>query len=37
MAGRLDQPRLVECNGPHEAMLTHPDLLASALIDAALE
>jgi pimeloyl-ACP methyl ester carboxylesterase len=37
MAGRLDQPRLVECHGPHEAMLTHPDLLASALIDAALE
>jgi hypothetical protein len=37
MAGRLDQPRLVECNGPHEAMLTHPDSLASALIDAELE
>jgi hypothetical protein len=34
MAGRLDQPRVVDCNGPHEAMLTHPDLLAAALIDA---
>jgi len=37
MAGRLDQPRLVECDGPHEAMLTHPDLLAAALIEAAGE
>jgi hypothetical protein len=37
MADRLDNPRLVECHGPHEAMLTHPVLLASALIDAALE
>jgi hypothetical protein len=37
MAGRLDQPRLMECDGPHEAMLTHPDLLAAALIDAAKE
>jgi pimeloyl-ACP methyl ester carboxylesterase len=37
MAGRLDQPRLLECDGPHEAMLTHPDLLAAALIDAAKE
>ena len=34
MAGRLDQPRLLECDGPHEAMLTHPRLLAAALIDA---
>jgi pimeloyl-ACP methyl ester carboxylesterase len=37
MAGRLDGPRLVECDGPHEAMLTHPDLLAAALIEAARE
>jgi pimeloyl-ACP methyl ester carboxylesterase len=37
MAARLDQPRHVECDGPHEAMLTHPDLLAAALIDAAKE
>jgi pimeloyl-ACP methyl ester carboxylesterase len=37
MARRLDHPRLVECDGPHEAMLTHPDLLAAALIDAAVE
>src|ERR1700741_1249342 len=37
MAARLDQPRLAECNGPHEAMLTHPDLLAAALIEAAPE
>jgi pimeloyl-ACP methyl ester carboxylesterase len=35
MARRLDHPRPVECDGPHEAMLTHPDLLAAALIDAA--
>jgi hypothetical protein len=34
MAGRLEQPRLGEGNSPHEAMLTHPDLLAAALIDA---
>ncbi len=37
MAGRMDRPRLVECDGPHEAMLTHPDSLAAALIDAATE
>lgn len=37
MAGRLDQPRLLECDGPHEAMLTHPNLLAATLIDAARE
>jgi pimeloyl-ACP methyl ester carboxylesterase len=37
MAGRLDQPRVVDCDGPHEAMLTHPDLMAAALIDAAPE
>jgi hypothetical protein len=37
MAGRLDQPRVVDCDGPHEAMLTHPDLVAAALIDAAPE
>jgi pimeloyl-ACP methyl ester carboxylesterase len=37
MAARLDRPRLVECDGPHEAMLTHPDLLAVALIEAAGE
>lgn len=37
MAARLDHPRLVECDGPHEAMLTHPDLVAAALMDAAQE
>jgi pimeloyl-ACP methyl ester carboxylesterase len=37
MSARLDRPRLVECDGPHEAMLTHPDLLAAALIEAARE
>jgi hypothetical protein len=37
MAARLDQHRLVECDGPHEAMLTRPDLLAAALMDAAKE
>jgi pimeloyl-ACP methyl ester carboxylesterase len=35
MASRLDQPRLLECDGPHEAMLTHPNRLAATLIDAA--
>jgi pimeloyl-ACP methyl ester carboxylesterase len=31
MAARLREPRIVECNGPHEAMLTHPEELARAL------
>lgn len=31
MARRLGDPRLVECDGPHEAMLTHPLALAEAL------
>lgn len=35
MAHRLDRPRLLECDGPHEAMLTHPGLLAAVLTDAA--
>lgn len=35
MAGRLHEPRIVECDGPHEAMLTHPDELAEALLAAA--
>ena len=35
MAARLNQPRLLESEGPHEAMLTHPDSFTGALIDAA--
>ena len=35
MAGRLHAPRLLECDGPHEAMLTHPVQLADALRRAA--
>ena len=31
MADRLYKPRLLECDGPHEAMLTHPHQLAEAL------
>jgi pimeloyl-ACP methyl ester carboxylesterase len=37
MAARLEQPRLLECDGPHDAMLTHPKLLAGVLVDAANE
>jgi pimeloyl-ACP methyl ester carboxylesterase len=35
MAGRLDNPRVLECDGPHEAMLTHPEALADTLVIAA--
>lgn len=35
MARRLGDPRAVECDGPHEAMLTHPEALAEALLAAA--
>jgi pimeloyl-ACP methyl ester carboxylesterase len=35
MARRLGDPRVVECEGPHEAMLTHPGALAKALLTAA--
>jgi pimeloyl-ACP methyl ester carboxylesterase len=35
MAERLGEPRIVECDGPHEAMLTHPDAVARALLTAA--
>jgi pimeloyl-ACP methyl ester carboxylesterase len=34
MAHRLGEPRVVECNGPHEAMLTHPAALAEAILAA---
>lgn len=34
MAARLGQPLVVECIGSHEAMLTHPDEVAHALIAA---
>lgn len=34
MAARLNEPRLLECAGPHEVMLTHPDALAATLQDA---
>jgi pimeloyl-ACP methyl ester carboxylesterase len=37
MAARLNHPRLIECDGPHEAMLTHPVSLARALLEAAKE
>ncbi|UOZ03484.1 alpha/beta fold hydrolase [Amycolatopsis sp. WQ 127309] len=37
MAQRLGDPRVVDCEGPHEAMLTHPEALAEALITAAKE
>ncbi|MEV4603304.1 alpha/beta hydrolase [Amycolatopsis sp. NPDC049253] len=33
-AGRLTDPRIVECPGSHEAMLTHPAELAKALLEA---
>lgn len=32
MAARLSNPRIVECEGPHEAMLTHPAALAEAIL-----
>jgi hypothetical protein len=35
MAGRLGNPRVLECDGPHEAMLTHPEALADTLVIAA--
>jgi pimeloyl-ACP methyl ester carboxylesterase len=35
MARRLGDPRVVECEGPHEAMLTHPGALTEALLAAA--
>jgi pimeloyl-ACP methyl ester carboxylesterase len=35
MAQRLGFPRVVECDGPHEAMLTHPAALAEAILAAA--
>jgi pimeloyl-ACP methyl ester carboxylesterase len=34
MAERLSNPRVVRCEGPHEAMLTHPTALAEALLTA---
>jgi pimeloyl-ACP methyl ester carboxylesterase len=37
MADRLDNPRIIECDGPHEAMLTHPEALASALLTAGTD
>lgn len=37
MAARLGEPRIVECEGPHEAMLTHPEEVARALVPAARE
>ncbi|MFG1603800.1 alpha/beta fold hydrolase [Actinoplanes sp. NPDC049265] len=35
MAARLSDPAVFQCDGPHQAMLTHPDQLAKVLIDAA--
>ncbi|GII59720.1 hypothetical protein Pth03_81090 [Planotetraspora thailandica] len=37
MADRLGNPRIVECEGPHEAMLTHPEALATALLTAGTD
>ncbi|MEV7992592.1 hypothetical protein AB0O67_11865 [Streptomyces sp. NPDC086077] len=37
MADKLSEPRIVESDGPHEAMLTHPEALASALLTAAVD
>jgi pimeloyl-ACP methyl ester carboxylesterase len=37
MADRLGDPRIVECEGPHKAMLTHPEALASALLTAGMD
>jgi pimeloyl-ACP methyl ester carboxylesterase len=37
MAYRLGFPRVVDCDGPHEAMLTHPVALAEAILAAAKE
>jgi biotin carboxylase len=31
---RLGEPRIVGCDGPHEAMLTHPEEVARALVTA---
>jgi pimeloyl-ACP methyl ester carboxylesterase len=33
-SSRLDQPRLIEIEGDHEALLTNPDALADALLTA---
>jgi pimeloyl-ACP methyl ester carboxylesterase len=33
-SSRLDQPRLIEIDGDHEALLTNPDALAAALLTA---
>ncbi|GIJ46921.1 esterase [Virgisporangium aliadipatigenens] len=35
MAERLSDPAVFECDGPHQAMLTHPRQLAKVLIDAS--
>jgi hypothetical protein len=35
MAARLDNPRMVECDGSHEAMLTQPRAVVDALLFAA--
>ncbi len=35
MAERLSDPAVFQCDGPHQAMLTHPRELAKVLIDAA--
>jgi len=37
MAARLREPRRVECDGSHQAMLTRPDAVATALIAATAD
>lgn len=35
MSARLVDPRIVECDGPHGARLTNPQMLADALVAGA--
>jgi len=37
MAARLRNPRRVECDGSHQAMLTRPDAVATALLAATAD
>jgi len=37
MAARLRNPRRVECDGSHQAMLTRPDAVAAALLAATVD
>jgi hypothetical protein len=37
MAARLRNPRRVECDGSHQAMLTRPNALATAMLAATAD